>query len=162
MYRNMTAREANIKLSFCGAAAPALLAALARLVGTVPQDVGESSDHADPRHKGLLIVPFTPQGTQINGFTPRLHCYALASGMERIPMLLAGADGVAFVRSPNSDESDALAALKAVLPSDVSPGAPLVVVDFRDGPGAERSTIDALRRVTRETLAVVKRSWPVD
>jgi hypothetical protein len=160
MFRNMTTKEANIKVSFCGAAGPALLAAVARLAGTVLQDVGECGPHPDPEHKGLLVVGFSPQGVQIRGFTPRFQCYALAPGVERIPMLLAGADGVAFVRSPGSDERDVLAALKAGLPSSkVMPGAPLMVVDFQAGPQADRSALDAMRTIAQGTLKVIQQRW---
>jgi hypothetical protein len=160
MFCNMTSREANIKVSFCGAAAPTLLATIARLAGTVLVDVGESGPHADPAYKGLLLVGFSPQGVQIRGFTPRFHCYTLAPGVERVPTLLKGADGVAFVRSPGADEPNALAALEAALPGNVMPGAPLVVVDFHDDPRADRAALDVMRTVARQTLEAVQRNWP--
>jgi hypothetical protein len=159
----MTAKEANIKVSFCGAAAPALLATVARLAGTVLKDVGECEDHPDLEHKGLMVLQFSPQGVLIRGFTPRFHCYVLAPGVERIAILLAGADGVVFVRSPGADELDVLAALKAGLPSSkVMPGAPLMVVDFQKGPRADRSALDAMRTIAQGTLKVVQQSWPAD
>jgi len=97
------------------------------------------------------VFEFAPKATRVEGFTPRFSCYALAPGAEHGPSF-------AFVRSPGSDESAVLAALKAGLAtSRVMPGAPLVVVDLKEGPRADRYALEAMRRIASETIKAVQR-----